>query len=479
MKQIHLGIAATIAGMLRLHREETYRLPCDASPEDIIKSESARRTLWVMGSMSYLHSRSLQYPSLTSPVQRNLTSGDRSPVPFSLNDITTLLPCEEHEFSYGLLPAARAALPGSRAAIDQTARVNFPSRSLFASLIQAHNLWGRVARRACNNPDASDNSGQNLWDESSEFLQLSLELQTFEAALPRSHQWSEWFLRNYKADSLDLAYTSIFMALRLSNIVLRRAHLKEICTAIARPDASSIFWRTMSEELFTNMLTLHEGINAYLAQRPLDEGFPPILPFCVYNCGSLALSLRKCPQLCPRVALRADSVFQQSSAVLADLRIAWPVAGRWYKALKNAHVGTLALPADEVLNTASWYAVATPLVSALTSYYVNSRADNMAKPASPIDARSDAFNSYSRSRSMVVDPQVAGNDACHDGSTGALGTPRALMTIRSQHNPLNVRRLGETCAENDFTYSDNFEAELESYLQFDDQWGLMSGNVLL
>jgi len=40
-----------MVGMLRLHREETYWLPEDAKPEEIINSEMARRTLWVMGSM--------------------------------------------------------------------------------------------------------------------------------------------------------------------------------------------------------------------------------------------------------------------------------------------------------------------------------------------------------------------------------------------------------------------------------------------
>jgi hypothetical protein len=41
-----------MVGMLRLYREETYWLLEDAKLEDIINSEMALRTLWVMGSMA-------------------------------------------------------------------------------------------------------------------------------------------------------------------------------------------------------------------------------------------------------------------------------------------------------------------------------------------------------------------------------------------------------------------------------------------
>ncbi len=49
---LHLGISSTMAGMLRLHREDTYALPPDAAPDDVVRAEEARRTLWMMGRMS-------------------------------------------------------------------------------------------------------------------------------------------------------------------------------------------------------------------------------------------------------------------------------------------------------------------------------------------------------------------------------------------------------------------------------------------
>lgn len=41
-----------VAGILRLHREETYNLPPKATTDDIVDSETARRTFWVLESKS-------------------------------------------------------------------------------------------------------------------------------------------------------------------------------------------------------------------------------------------------------------------------------------------------------------------------------------------------------------------------------------------------------------------------------------------
>lgn len=42
-----------VAGLLRLHREETYNLPANATTEEIVKAEIARRTFWVLESMQH------------------------------------------------------------------------------------------------------------------------------------------------------------------------------------------------------------------------------------------------------------------------------------------------------------------------------------------------------------------------------------------------------------------------------------------
>lgn len=56
------------------------------------------------------------------------------------------------------------------------------------------------------------------------------------------------------------------------------------------------FWENMSYELFSNVLGLYEQIDAFFSHRSSDEGFPAMIVFCVYICGSLASYLWKWPQ---------------------------------------------------------------------------------------------------------------------------------------------------------------------------------------
>lgn len=172
-----------------------------------------------------------------------LYSGERSPIPFSLGDITTLLPCDESEFSLGIFPRERAALPGSSAAVTNPALVSSSSRSLFGTLIQAYSLWGRVARSTCLSERKQDQAATDPWNSQSRYSELSAALRNWEAGLSAGHRWSKWYLRVYKSESLDLvliflgpefrkltgpqAYTSIFLTLGLSNIILRRTYLEE------------------------------------------------------------------------------------------------------------------------------------------------------------------------------------------------------------------------------------------------------------
>ncbi len=272
---------------------------------------------------------------------------------------------------FGLLPDARAALTGSQAAIERPELVNSPNRSLFATLIQAHNLWGRVARRACLDTSKLKPPGLCLWETRSEYSQLSTALNQWEGGLSKSHRWSEWYLRIYRAENLDLAYVSIFLAVRLSNIVLRRTHLEDMKAAILSADKPPLFWETMAHEMFANSLSLYEGIIAYLAQRSPAEGFPPLLAFCIYICGSLSAHLWRCPQLCPRLALGAEAVVNWSLKTLVELRDAWPVPSRWHKSLQAASVGLTSFAPIETKaqNIASTSAVC--LLSTLTRLFTN------------------------------------------------------------------------------------------------------------
>ncbi|KIY53509.1 hypothetical protein FISHEDRAFT_33139, partial [Fistulina hepatica ATCC 64428] len=310
---MHMGIAVRMAGLLQLHREETYRLPNNHTPEDVIKAEVARRTFWMIESQS------------------NLQSGLNVPSAFSLSDISTLLPCDEKDFAFGFEPLERASLIGSASPQELT---SLPSRSLFATLIQAHGFWGQVARRACQ----WENFSSAPWDRSSGYHRLASSLSEWERNLPERHRWSVQNLRGYRAESVDLAYLSVTMVIRLSSIVIRRIYLPYGISSTSNNTgwgpAPQLYWKNMSEELFNNVHDLYEQISASFPFR--TRGSPPILVFCVYICGSLASYLCKWPQLCPSVAPHAYSMFHKALNVLTDLQHAWPKARPWQNALAVA-----------------------------------------------------------------------------------------------------------------------------------------------
>ncbi|TPX09842.1 uncharacterized protein E0L32_008864 [Thyridium curvatum] len=339
-----MGVAVRMASLLKLHREETYQLPAGASAEQIVRAESARRTFWMIQS------------------QENLHSGYSTPAPFALDDITALLPCDESDFAFGIVPAHRAALAGTPPATANPRLTDAPDRCMFATLVQAHTLWGQVARRACRpDPKAIEHmSGTEgsmtplpPWNPASEYAATARELREFEDKMPARQAWSVWNLRGWRADSLHLAYLAVTPVLRLSNIVLRRIYLEDIMAAVEdtttptsikqqRQDSAPTtdappegFWARMSDELFANVRELHEQIDAYFSMRTKGEGFPAILVFCVYICGSLASYLWKNPALCPAQADGAEEMAMTALQVLGELHGAWPTSARWRQGLQQ------------------------------------------------------------------------------------------------------------------------------------------------
>ncbi|CAN8096026.1 unnamed protein product [Discula destructiva] len=319
-----MGVAVRMAALLKLHREETYGLSPAAPVEQVIRAESARRTFWM------IHS------------QENLQAGYSSPAPFPSEDITARLPCDEHDFAFGVHPAPRSVLAGTVPSQLQPDAAKSQHRCLFATLIQSHNLWGRVARRACRSDLKM--GGAQPWEPTSEYRTLTNELRRFEEEIPERHKWSLWNLRGWRDEQMHLSYLAIVMVLRVSNIVERRIYLDEILFSVNNPndmasprtkESPEGFWTAMSNELFVNVLELFEQIDAFYTARSGDEGFPAILVFCVYICGSLASYLWRYPQLCPRVADRAEEMSLRCVQVLGDLHVLWPTSMRWNQGLQQ------------------------------------------------------------------------------------------------------------------------------------------------
>lgn len=319
---INMGIAVRMAGVLRLHREETYRLPANASATDVVHAERARRTFWVIQNHD------------------NLYTQQHLPASFAKSDITTLLPSSENDFAFGRVPRVRAALAGTKPAQQDPSLVSLPSRSLFATLVQAHDFWGTIARDFYKDGDAGTGVEVQPWSHDSRYRKITESLRQWEQNMPPDHRWSAWNLRGFKVEHVELAYLSIVSIMKLNHIVLRRLYLERIVARVLDPsksndDAPQGFWEQMSFDLFSNVWELYEIIDAFFSTRSSDDGFPAMLAFCVYICGSLSSYLVKWPQLCRELSSSADKILERTLEILSTLEGKWPTVSEWTLVLRK------------------------------------------------------------------------------------------------------------------------------------------------
>ncbi|KAM0665900.1 hypothetical protein ACQRIT_007114 [Beauveria bassiana] len=309
---MNMGVAIRMATLMMLHREETYKLN-NPTREAIMVAESARRTIWM------LHS------------QDNLHSGPVSPVALSAADITTLLPCDEDDFANGVQPASRAALAGTQPAKENPALISDRNRSLFATLMQIHNLWRTVGRSTVHETRSS-----TPWDPKSEFAKMATTLKDWEESLPPNHLFSHELLRQYKTVGEDLAYLCVTMMTRLCNIVLRRPYLVELIGS--KQTRQQPFFSNLSLDLFRNVRLLYEQIEAQFTDRTPDESVgAQIASFCVYSCGLFSTYLCKYPDICPDISIaqRGPDMLKRTISILNESKEVWPLASRWAESLEK------------------------------------------------------------------------------------------------------------------------------------------------
>nr|XP_031863764.1 uncharacterized protein CI109_001016 [Kwoniella shandongensis]KAA5530836.1 hypothetical protein CI109_001016 [Kwoniella shandongensis] len=329
-----IGTAVRMAGFLGLHRESTYQLPPDPTPEMVTESEVARRTFWAI------------------TCHENLLAGQSRPMQISLTEIDVLLPCEESDFNFGIQPTHRASIAGTLGgrSVDGYGTGHDAPKSLFASLVQVKILWSLTARHACR---GTGRYGDTPWTTASQTLLTAL--QDFEATLPIKHRFSVTNLRGMMVEGLDLAFLSITLITRLSNIVLRRLYLPSMAVAIDPDGAAEMnlhtrgFWLQMANEMVSNSEQLLSQVETFFGMRAVQLGFPPIMVFGVYMCGNVFLYLCKWPEcksatkqdsadeaVCPQRAGIALSSYQRCVEILEQLADSWPLASQWHCALQSS-----------------------------------------------------------------------------------------------------------------------------------------------
>ncbi|KAI1825822.1 hypothetical protein F4861DRAFT_537630 [Xylaria intraflava] len=321
---ISAGIAFRMAALMRLHREEAYSPITNKSHiVQRIRAEAARRTFWM------LHS------------QDNLHSGPYKPVSLGPSDITALLPCDEADFEAGRIPEKRAALEGTPPAIADPSLCSLRPRPLLASLMQAHNFWGIIARRILHN--------EKDWrpqDEDSEFAKLNRRLRDWERELPPEHAFGRILLGGYRHYEEDLAYLSLTGCVRLCHIVLRKVYLGEMIRhAQGDPSNPEVrFYQNMANDLFCNVRVLYEQIDAHFDEgAPIESLGSQMAAFIIYSCGLLASYLVKFPQLDVQhvgndlQAAQAEgrTIYARSLDILRAYSHTWPLANAWANGLEK------------------------------------------------------------------------------------------------------------------------------------------------
>ncbi|KAM0746461.1 hypothetical protein T439DRAFT_139196 [Meredithblackwellia eburnea MCA 4105] len=326
---IQMGVAVKMAGLLRLHREATYSLGPESTSDQVTNAEIARRTFW-----------------LIQTHDNHLSSGSGRPTSFALYDIDVHLPSSEDDFSWGQLPLQRAVLSGSAAASDHPELCELPERSLMATMIQGDNLFGEVAKEACDIQLSGARS--HPWETTSRFESLKQKLHQWEASLPVRQTWSVQNVRRYKTKSLDIGFISITSTIRLSNVILRRMYLPQIAVAAelssgppSQQTATTMealsFWTTMASEMYENAFQLSQQIEELFKLRSVSEGCPPSVAFGIFVIGDLFLYLLKYPQLCPRLAEHALHCFNHALDTL-DALPGWRMAKRWSEEILSKEI---------------------------------------------------------------------------------------------------------------------------------------------
>lgn len=321
---ISAGIAFRMAALMRLHREEAYSPITSVSPVELrVRAESARRTFWM------LHS------------QDNLSSGPYKPLSLAPGDITARLPSDETEFEAGKVPEQRAALDGTPPAVQDPSLTSLRPRSLFASLMQAHNLWGIIARRVLLNKKCGRPN-----DGGSEYAKLKRRLLDFEQNLPNEHTFNKIMLSGYRFYAEDLSYLGLTGCIRLCHIVLRKEYMEDMIRhAQGNPSNPEVkFFKDMAAELFFNVRKLYSQIEAHYEDGvEIGRVGSQMAGFIIYGCGLLSSYLCKFPQLeahhagqnLETIQAEGRTMYTRIVTVLRECQKAWPLAETWCNGLEK------------------------------------------------------------------------------------------------------------------------------------------------
>lgn len=112
-------------------------------------------------------------------------------------------PGDESDFSFGVPTQHRVSLQGTIPHIRDPASATNGTRSLFASMVQSHAFWAKIAQWACYGIQ------DRPWLPQSEFYRLHGELEDWYNGLPPRQRWSKQNLRGMIAEGKDIVSAAV------------------------------------------------------------------------------------------------------------------------------------------------------------------------------------------------------------------------------------------------------------------------------
>ncbi|EPQ53165.1 hypothetical protein GLOTRDRAFT_140076 [Gloeophyllum trabeum ATCC 11539] len=326
-----MGIAARMAFLLGLHKEETHAVPPGSPRDQIIAAEEARRTFWTL----YINDRSS-------------SSGGCRPSAILASEVSARLPCDEDSFAFGtptppyyLAEFHRPPLQPNGSPVDM---------GMMAYMVQVAELWGRAARRACNT-DRLQGEKVPPWDMQSEYSILKSDLNYWRSQLPNRQQYSRGNLSVYYQRGLETAFTWNHVVHKAAEVILRRAYLPYIIRALA-PETSGLsldsleapwqgdvtpaphFWVQCGKEMFYAAIDLITIIMDFTTLTHYS-GLSPHLGFSTFLGAATLMYAWRWPWLFPERSMEVPQLVLASTDILATMTPTWPMARHWVKLLRQ------------------------------------------------------------------------------------------------------------------------------------------------
>ncbi|TFK51432.1 hypothetical protein OE88DRAFT_1659456 [Heliocybe sulcata] len=326
-----MGIAARMAFLLGLHKEETHAVPPTAPRDHIIAAEEARRTFWTL----YVNDRSS-------------SSGGCRPSAILASEVSARLPCDEDSFAFGtptppyyLQEFHNPPLATNGSPVDM---------GMMAYMVQVSELWGRAARRACNS-DRLQKEKYPPWDIQSEYSILKADLGYWKNQLPGRQQYSRGNLSVYYQRGLETAFTWNHVVHKAAEVILRRAYLPYIIRALA-PETSGLsldsldapwqgdgtpaphFWVQCGKEMFYAAIDLLTVVMDFTTMTHYS-GLSPHLGFSTFLGAATLMYAWRWPWLFPERSVEVPQLVLASTDILATMTPTWPMARHWVKLLRR------------------------------------------------------------------------------------------------------------------------------------------------